>query len=202
MRRGSRNLPFFYTDRSAKRSHQAVVNSADSQKIEREIPEKILLQRVPACEITTRSRTKKELRSEIEVFATPDRLWQVITHSQRILSNDLTNGRKLSRRISNLPGLRFVMVSRKGKLSHAVLTRSRLNVELGWKQRRFLIPGLLETETVFEIVPNVEGVGTTLVRSEIFSGLAVPLMKNQIRTARTDIQLSNIQIREKAEAIS
>ena len=76
------------------------------------------------------------------------------------------------------------------------------NSELGWKQRRFLIPGLFQKETLFQIVPHVDGTGSSVIHTEILSGLLLPFIINAPRTARRDIQMGNMELRESAENIS
>ena len=74
--------------------------------------------------------------------------------------------------------------------------------ELGWKRRKFLIPGLFEKETLIQIVPHVDGTGFTLIQTEILRGLLIPFMINAVRTTRRDIQMANMELRESAENIS
>ncbi len=98
-----------------------------------------------------------------------------------------------------MPDLRdadLMIAGRKGRAMHAVLNRFQLNSEVGWRQRRFIIPGLLERNTLFQIAPHVDGTGVTLTRIEPFSGLTVPFLKGEARKVRSDIRLSNMELRE------
>ena len=72
--------------------------STEVEEVPREDPmnesgEGFLVHRkVPACEIIDLGFTKKELKSEIQIFATPERLWSLIILHQKIrATKDLTN---------------------------------------------------------------------------------------------------------------
>jgi len=196
------NMPFFYTDRSGKRYRRPTNDESGARILPNTTPDGLVLEQVPPCEIVKTNFGRLELRSEVQIFATPERLWQIITNDQKIISKqsgkifEVDDRRPVSQEVG------FKIVGKRGEVLKAVLNRLQVNREVGWKQRKFKFPGLLERQTLFQIAPYVEGTGVTLIRIEIFSGLAVPFLKGEARKVRTDIQLSNLEIREKAEAIS
>lgn len=160
-------MPFFYTDRRARRARQSVEGNRDHLVASNRTLEGLVLHQVPPCEIVDRGATRKEMSTEVRVFATPERLWQVILESQKMLSKVLETSSR--GRLSNPKEGYFAPVGKKGRLSRASLTHFQPNRELGWKQREFLLPGMLARETLFEIVTETEEVGVTLVRSEVFT---------------------------------
>ncbi len=194
-------MPFFYGYRGMTRAASAVEEIRSTNSATTESNEGLLVHRkVPRCEIIDQGRTKKELRCEIQIFATPERLWSQIISIQRIrATKEVTSPSSGTVDLRRIP---FGILRSKGKVARAELIHLSFNSELGWKQRRFLIPGLFEKETLFQIVPHVEGTGTTVIRTETFRGLLVPLMKSEVLTERRDIQLGNMELREKAENIS
>jgi hypothetical protein len=197
-------LPFFYGYGGRKRlSDRKLAEAAQPSGSRSQSNEGLLgYRRVPHCEIVDRGTTRKELRSEVQVFSTVDRLWQIIIAHQKIRASKDITGTKVNRRnYLNLAIIPFAILGRKGKLRQAELNHLILGSELGWKLRRFSIPGLYQRETLFQIVPHVGETGTTLVRTETFSGLLVPFLGKEIRTARRDIQLANMELKEKAENI-
>jgi hypothetical protein len=186
-----------------KRSSPPSTVYAQSSEAERQSNEGLLIhRRVPECEIIDEGITRKELRGEVQVFATSERLWQVIIANHKIKSKDIenTNARKLNN--SNMASIPFGILGNKGKLNRANLSRLQLGSELGWKQRKFSFPGLYERETFFQIVPHVGETGTTLIRTETFRGMLVPFLSKELRAARRDIQLDMMELRGKAENIS
>ena len=195
-------MPFFYTDRkNGKNRHSLGDNQFRATVSSNASLEGLVLHQVPICEIIDGGGARKELRTRVRVYATPERLWQVIMEDQKSISNAIEIRQKQGRMSPNSKDS-FALIGRSGNRSRVKLTRFHLNRELGWKKREFLFPGLLAKETLFQIMPDDKDAGVALIRSEIFTGLLVPFLNGMIRTARTDVQLSSIQIREKAEAIS
>jgi hypothetical protein len=186
-------LPFFYGYRTSKRGPKEPQRSTESIDL--------VLSRVPPCEIIDQGFARKELRCEIQIFARPERLWQVLVKNQKISAKDIQNISKTKRGFTSPRKVFLSLVGKRGIVSRVALTRLSPNSELGWKQRKLFIPGLLQIETIFEIIPHVEESGTTVVCREIFTGCLVPFMRKAIQVARTDIQLEQIELREKAESI-
>jgi hypothetical protein len=177
--------------------------SAEAEEVRRDDPtndsgEGFLAHRkVPACEIIDLGPTKKELKSKVQIFATPERLWSSIILRQKIRATNLTVPD--SDKAANLGRIPFGILGSKGRIAKAELNRMIPNSELGWKQRRFFIPWLYEKETLFQIMRHVDGTGSSVIRTERLHGLLLPLMINAVRTARRDIQMRNMELRESAE---
>jgi len=179
-------------------------NPVKSQPSNEQSNDRLLaFRRVPRCEIIDRGVTRKELRYEVHIYSSPERLWQTVLSTRKINMPKgfaSTFGNELGH--SSLVKVPFSLARSKGKLFPARLTKLRPGGEIGWKQRWGRIPGLFEWETSFQIIPHVDGTGATLVQTEVFNGLLLPLMKSEILQARREIQLRTMDIREQAENIS
>ena len=72
---------------------------------------------------------------------------------------------------------------------------------MAWKIRVSLLPGHTSKREHLKIVSDTDGLGVKLIQHEIFSGVLVPFMKKSIHAAKRDIQMKNVEIREKTENI-
>jgi hypothetical protein len=123
----------------------------------------------------------KELRSEIEIEASAERVWQLLTDFAhfpqwnpfiRRASGDVRRGQRLEVNIqpSGANGMTF----------RPTVLKAEPNRELRWIGH-LLIPGLFDGEHIFIIEP----LGTNRVRfiqREIFTGLLVPLFAKGLDT--------------------
>jgi hypothetical protein len=121
----------------------------------------------------------KELHSEIEIQASAERVWQILTDFSnfpqwnpfiRRASGSPTMGGKLEVRIqpSGASGMTF----------RPTVLKAEPNRELRWLGH-LLIPGLFDGEHIF----TIEALGPDRVRftqSEIFNGLLVPLLARSL----------------------
>ena len=122
---------------------------------------------------------RKEIRSEIEIQASPEAVWKALTDFESFrewnvfmspVVGQAEEGAKLRVQIRP-PG-------RKAMAFRPRVTKIVSNRELRWLGRLW-IPGLLEGEHIFEIEPlGPERV--RFVQREVFSGLLVPLMAKRI----------------------
>ena len=117
----------------SKKSGFTSTDYAQSSTSERSSNEGLLIhRRVPQCEIIDGSITRKELRGEAQVFATPERLWQIIITNHKIMSKDVenTDSRKLS--YTNLASIPFgILGNREAEKSKSQpsATRQRTGLE-------------------------------------------------------------------------
>lgn len=195
-REEDKTLPFFYKTSKATGQPQEP-RLHESRQGERTY-DGLVLHHVPRCDIIRNGLWEREVISEAEIFATSERLWQVILTNQGIYSKQISN----QRRYPNLQNAWISFHEKRGKLSKASLTHLAPNSNIGWKRKEFLLPGFLRRETLFQIIPHVDGMGVTLLHREIFSGILVPFLNSRILRTRSEIQLSSTEIREKAEDIS
>ncbi len=141
----------------------------------------------------------KELRSEIEIQASAERVWQVLTDFasfpqwnpfMRRASGEVKAGARLEVRIqpSGARGMTF-----KPTVLKAVPNR-----ELRWLGR-LLIPGLFDGEHILSIEPLAAN-RVRFVQREVFTGLLVPLFARGLDTGtRRGFEEMNQALKARAE---
>ena len=141
------------------------------------------------------------IRSEIEIAATPDRVWDVLTDFPayaswnpfvRRISGEQTPGAQLSVTIQPDGG---TAMSFKPKL--LVFAPRK---ELRWKGQ-LLLPGVFDGEHYFQLLETSAG-RVSLAQGEIFSGLLVPLLSHGSMLAGTErgFAAMNQALRARVEA--
>jgi hypothetical protein len=120
-----------------------------------------------------------EIRTEIEIGASPSRVWQVLmdfpAHAQwnpfmRSISGTGAPGAKLEVRLQPEDGRAMTF--------RPTVLVSRPDEEFRWRGR-FLVPGLFDGEHYFRFEPLAEG-RTRFVHGECFTGLLVRLAKSSL----------------------
>lgn len=146
-----------------------------------------------------RTATGAELYSEVEIHASPGRIWEILTDFShykewnpfiRSIGGDLVEGGHLTAELRP-PGSA-------GMTIRPVLLKAEHPREIRWKGHLFF-SGLFDGEHVFEILP--EGTGRCrFVQREIFSGLLFPLLTPMLKggTAR-GFAAMNAALKERAE---
>jgi hypothetical protein len=141
-----------------------------------------------------------EVRTEIEIDATPARVWRVLTdfpaHSQ---------WNPFVRSIAGVPGQGqrlVVSVQPEGGKSMTfkpTVLAAEPDRQLRWLGH-FLVPGLFDGEHYFELTPHGEG-RTTFVHGERFSGLLVFMAKSALEGGtRAGFVAMNKALKARAEA--
>jgi hypothetical protein len=116
----------------------------------------------------------KELRSEVEIHASAERVWHILTDFAsfaqwnpfiRRVSGEATAGQRLEVHIQP--------AGARGMMLHPTVVKTEPNGELRWLEPRRL-PGLFDGEHIFTIEPLGEN-RVRFTQSEIFTGVLVPL---------------------------
>ena len=146
----------------------------------------------------------RELTTEIEIHAPPDRVWRILTDFKQFAAwnplitqaeGDIKEGARL-RVHMKLPGRR-AMIS---KLT-VVVVRVAAERELRWLGH-MLLPAVFSGEQSFELSPLGEG-RTRFVQREVFRGLVVPFLPNALAAiTRRGFEGMNVALKEQAEAES
>ncbi len=140
----------------------------------------------------------RELRSEIEIDAPPERVWSVLTRFDeypewnpfmRSLSGRCEVGSKLTVRIEP-PGTRAMTF--KPTVQEAAAGR-----ELRWLGRLF-VPGLFDGEHRLAIEPLDER-RSRFVQSERFSGLLVGLFGKTLTATERGFEQMNVALKRRVE---
>ena len=129
----------------------------------------------------------KQLRSQIEIQATPERVWQVLTNFSafpdwnpfiRSVEGDLEKGARLRVHIKPPKGM--------GMTFRPTVLKVELNAEIRWSGS-LLRPGIFDGEHFFLINPLGEEGRVQFIQGESFRGIMVPvfglmgIMKNTLQ---------------------
>ncbi len=141
-----------------------------------------------------------ELRSQIEINATPERVWEELTDFDqfeqwnpfiRCISGKPQAGERLDVFLEPPGG--------KGMTFHPKVLRAEPGREFRWVGHLF-VPGLFDGEHIFEIEPLGED-RVRLVQREQFRGILAPLLLRSIGTStRRGFEAMNEALKERAEA--
>jgi hypothetical protein len=140
----------------------------------------------------------KELRTEVEIAAPPERVWEVLTDFDaypswnpfiRSITGRPALGAELAVRIEP-PGGRAMTFRPK-------VLKADPQRRLTWLGR-FLLPRILDGEHSFEIEPSTDG-GSSFVQRERFRGLLVPLFGATLRKTEDGFVAMNEALKRRAE---
>ena len=141
-----------------------------------------------------------EIRSQIEINAAPERVWEVLTDLDAFVQWN-----PFIRRVSGKPqaGERLDVFLEppggKGMTFHPKVLRAEPDREFRWLGHLF-VPGLFDGEHIFEIEPLGED-RVRLVQREEFHGILVPLLRRSLETSTTrGFEAMNQALKERAEA--
>ena len=122
----------------------------------------------------------KELRTEIEIQTTPDKVWQVLTSLDRYPEwNPFIHHAIGKAKVGEKVDITFKSGS-KGMTLHCTVVKAEPNKELRWKYH-VVLPILFSGEHSF-IIEQVEGNKVRFIDREIFNGLLVPMQAKDIDT--------------------
>jgi hypothetical protein len=141
----------------------------------------------------------KELRSEIEINASAERVWHVLTDFAsfpqwnpfiRHASGEPKAGERLE--VTIQPS------GARGMTLHPTVLKTELNCELRWLGR-LRIPGLFDGEHIFTI-ERLDADRVRFTQREIFTGLLVPLRGHHLDTdTRRGFKEMNQALKKRAE---
>jgi len=143
---------------------------------------------------------RKELVSEIEIDAPPERVWSILSDFDkfpdwnpfiRAISGRTEKGQKLNVTLHPSGG-------RSLRISPTVLT-AEPGRELRWIGH-LGFPGLFDGEHIFELKPSGSG-KTTFVQRELYGGVLLPFVTGMLRgeTSRGFSEM-NMALKQRAEA--
>ena len=141
----------------------------------------------------------KELHSQIEIRASAERVWQVLT--------DFTTYPEWNpfiRRVNGRPEVGERLVVRmqpsgtRGMTFRPTVMKAEPNRQLRWLGR-LLVPGLFDGEHIFEI-EELDRDRVLFVQREVFKGLLVPLLARSLdRDTQRGFEEMNRALRERVE---
>jgi hypothetical protein len=141
----------------------------------------------------------KQLRSQIDIDATPERVWQVLSDFS---SYPQWNPFIVRAEGEATPRSRLVMrmqpVGARGVTLRPTVVEATPGHRLRWLGR-FGIPGILDAEHSFTITPR-DGGGVRLAQDENFTGMLVPLLARSLdRHTRPAFEAMNSALKQRAE---
>ena len=137
---------------------------------------------------------KKEISTSIQINATPEKVWQVLTDFEsypewnpfiQSLKGDVRVGNRID---VNLGGMAF----------KPLVLEFTLNQKFRWIGH-LLIKGIFDGEHQFEIITNPDG-STQLIQSEKFRGLLIPFVPKVLKDTKANFELMNQALKQRAEA--
>lgn len=147
-------------------------------------------------------KTHKELRTEIIIRATPQKIWMILTGFNSYpewnpfitsLAGQVVAGNTISAVIKPSGG--------KGMTIRPKILTVEENRKLRWKGH-LIVPGLFDGEHIFELIENNDG-STTFIQRELFSGILIPIFKRLIDVnTRNGFEAMNRQLKTEAEKIT
>jgi hypothetical protein len=142
-----------------------------------------------------------EIQSEIDIDATPERVWSILTdfvtypswnpfiHS---ISGDIETGRRLTVSIQPVGGQAMTF--------RPIVLLVQPNRELRWRGR-LLFPGIFDGEHCFKIAGSASG-GVRFTQGETFSGVLVGLAKASLdRGTKAGFVSMNDALKARAEKV-
>jgi hypothetical protein len=142
----------------------------------------------------------KELRTEIEIQASPDKVWQVLTSLDKYPEwNPFIHHAIGTAKVGEKVDITFRSGSKDMTL-HCTVIKAEPNRELCWKYH-VILPGLWSGEHSFTIEPTGDN-QVRFIDKEIFTGLLIPLQAKDIDTnSRRDFAAMDKALKAKAEQI-
>jgi hypothetical protein len=140
-----------------------------------------------------------EIKTEILINATTDRVWTVLTNFDNYPSwNPFIKSIKGEVKVGNKITARIEPPEASGMTFKPKILTLETNKELSWLGH-LLFAGLFDGEHKFELIDNGNET-TTFKQSEKFNGLLVPLFKKQLDTnTKNGFAAMNMKLKELAE---
>lgn len=142
---------------------------------------------------------KKEIRTEIVIQASPERVWEILTAFEKYplwnpfiksIRGPVKTGAKIVARLEQ-PGS-------KGMIFKPTVLTFEKNKEFKWIGH-LLFPGLFDGEHRFELIDNGNGT-TTFIQAERFKGILVRLFRKMLETSTMEgFKAMNQKLKEEAE---
>ena len=141
----------------------------------------------------------KEIKTEILIYASPEKIWSILTNFDNYPSwNPFIKSIKGEVKVGNKITARIEPPEASGMTFKPKILTLETNKELSWLGH-LLFAGLFDGEHKFELIDNGNKT-TTFKQSEKFNGLLVPLFKKQLDTnTKNGFAAMNMKLKELAE---
>lgn len=141
----------------------------------------------------------KEIKTEIVINATPEKVWSVLTNFDNYPNwNPFIKSINGEVKVGNNITVRIEPPASKGMTFKPKVLTLETNKELSWLGH-FLFTGFFDGEHKFELFDNGDGT-TTFRQSEKFKGILVPLFKKQLdNNTKRGFEEMNTKLKELSE---
>jgi hypothetical protein len=139
----------------------------------------------------------KELRSEIEINASPEKVWELLCDSPGI--PEPMRSAIIDRRVGVQLKVKLGTRSGKGATFKMKLISVEPCRELRWKGHLW-ISGLFDGEHIFETKPLAEE-RVLFVQREIFGGLFLPFLSGTLNDTKREFEEMNMALKKQAEGV-
>jgi hypothetical protein len=141
----------------------------------------------------------KELRTEIEIAASPEVVWAVLTDFAAFPQwNPFIKEANGEQKVGGKLRIRVAPAGGKGMVFKLTVLAFETNRELRWRGR-LGIPGLFDGEHGFTLEP-IDGGRTKLTQREVFTGVLVPLLARSLDDhTKKGFEAMNLALKERAE---
>jgi hypothetical protein len=141
----------------------------------------------------------KELRTEIEVAASPEAVWAVLTDFGAFPQwHPFIQEASGEQKVGGKLRIRVVPRGSRGMVFKPTVLAFEPNRELRWLGR-LAIPGLFDGEHGFTLEP-IDGGRTKLTQREVFTGVLVPLLARSLDDGtKKGFEAMNLALKERAE---
>ena len=141
----------------------------------------------------------KEIKTEILINATPEKIWAILTNFENYPNwNPFIKSIEGEVKVGSTITARIEPPEAKGMTFRPKVLIYETNKELRWLGH-LLFAGLFDGEHKFELFDNGNGT-TTFMQSEEFKGILVPLFKKQLdNNTKKGFEEMNKKLKELAE---
>jgi hypothetical protein len=183
-------------------SYLSPTNKRRSKRYADSLPRQVVIPRKFKQPLQHRDYKMKEIRTEIDINASPEKAWEVLTDFDRF-----PQWNPFIRQISGSPEigakLKIQLQTSRGKSRtyRPTVTKVEPNHELRWFGKS-IIPGIFNGERIFTIEP-LKTNHVRFVHMEIFTGLGVALVGNRLdKDMNESFVKMNHAFKEKVEQAS
>lgn len=142
----------------------------------------------------------KEISSEVEIDASPDKVWQTLIETPGFLPDEIRQAAR-DGKVGTQLKVRIATKGGRGETFTVKLLKVDAPREVRWKGRLW-ISGLFDGEHSFEISSQAGRPGATFVQRERFSGLFLPFLSKTVRDTRKEFDDMGRSLKSKAEELA
>jgi len=139
---------------------------------------------------------RKELRTQVRIDATPEKVWQILSDFEQY-----PEWNPFVKKVIGKPEVgKTIQVFLPGMKFHPEVLVFDTSREFRWKGKLFF-SGLFDGEHYFILERNTDG-STTFIHGEKFSGILLPLLARSLdKDTRAGFEAMNLALKERCEQV-